>query len=215
MGTPASGERGRMAGEWVAEGGGGGRGEGGLHSSNGMREPLSNRCRGGARSPRWLLRTLMSFSLDPLPPPSSSAARRPRPASHPLDGPRVVLLHLRRRAARHPPLCRRCRRRRAFSLPHPYSAASHGGHRPSLARCFPFVLSGTEREAAMTRVNLPQTPDRYRRTSASLSLYLSISLSLFLDAPPPLPSPYCRQLPPPLPITLLNQPPPPPLSPPR
>lgn len=154
--------------------------------------------------------------LFPRPPaPSSSAARRPRPASHPLDGPRVVLLHLRRRAARHPPLCRRCRRRRAFSLPHPYSAASHGGHRPSLARCFPFVLSGTEREAAMTRVNLPQTPDRYRRTSASLSLYLSISLSLFLDAPPPLPSPYCRQLPPPLPITLLNQPPPPPLSPPR
>lgn len=187
-----------MAGEWVAEGGGGGRGEGGLHSSNGMREPLSNRCRGGARSPRWLLRTLMSFSLDPLPPPPPPPVAPVRPATHSTAlasssstfdaAPRATL-----------PLCRRCRRRRAFSLPHPYSAASHGGHRPSLARCFPFVLSGTEREAAMTRVNLPQTPDRYRRTSASLSLYLSISLSLFLDAPPPLPSPYCRQLPPPSP----------------
>lgn len=83
VGTPAPGERGRMAGEWVAEGGGGGRGEGGLHSSNGMREPLSNRCRGGARSPRWLLRTLMSFSLDPLPPPPPSPAAPVRPATHP------------------------------------------------------------------------------------------------------------------------------------
>lgn len=71
-----------MAGEWVAEGGGGGRGEGGLHSSNGMREPLSNRCRGGARSPRWLLRTLMSFSLDPLPPPPPPPAAPVRPATH-------------------------------------------------------------------------------------------------------------------------------------
>lgn len=166
VGTPASEETGG-GGEWVVEGGGGERGEGGLHSSNGMREPLSNRCRGGARSPRWLLRTLMSFSLDPL--PLLLRPRRPRPSSHPLDGPRVVLLHLRRRAARHP----LCRRRRSFSLLHPYSAASHGDRRPYLTHCFPFVLSGTEREAAMTRVNLPQTPDRYRRTSASLSHSLS------------------------------------------
>lgn len=43
------------------------------------------------------------------------------------------------------------------------------------------------REAAMTRVNLPQTPDRYRRTSASLC------------APPPLSSPYRRQPPHPRP----------------
>lgn len=97
-------------GEWVVEGGGGGSG---LHSSNGMREPLSNRCRGGARSPRWLLRTLMSFSLAPLFPPVAPVApvapipsrpvpSRTRPASHPLDGPRVVLLHL-RCSARYPP----------------------------------------------------------------------------------------------------------------
>lgn len=39
----------------------------------------------------------------------------------------------------------------------------------------------------MTRVNLPQTPDRYRRTSASLC------------APPPLSSPYRRQPPHPRP----------------
>lgn len=161
----------------MVEGGGGGRGESGLHSSNGMREPLSNRCRGGARSPRWLLRTLMSFSLGPLPlllrrpsppsgqPPTRRPSRRPPPPSTPRRATP--------RATRHPPLCRRCRRRRSFSLLRPYSAASHGGRRPSLARRFPFVLSGTEREAAMTRVNLPQTPDRYRRTSASLSLSLS------------------------------------------
>lgn len=61
------------------------RREGGLHPSNGTREPLSNRCRGGARSPRWLLRTLMSFSLAATPSP-----RRPPP------GVRVLLFHLRR-----------------------------------------------------------------------------------------------------------------------
>lgn len=90
VGTPASGGgggRGRgVDGGWVVEGGGGGRGEGGLHSSNGMREPLSNRCRGGARSPRWLLRTLMSFSLDPLPPPPPPPSPSPvapvRPTTH-------------------------------------------------------------------------------------------------------------------------------------
>lgn len=53
-------------GEYV--GGSRKRRRGGLHPSNGTREPLSNRCRGGARSPRWLLRTLMSFSLASPPP---------------------------------------------------------------------------------------------------------------------------------------------------
>lgn len=194
-----------MAGEWVVEGGGGGRGESGLHSSNGMREPLSNRCRGGARSPRWLLRTLMSFSLDPLPPlllhrppsPSGQPPTRRRPSRRP--PPPSTRRAAPRHAARHPPLCRRrCRRRRSFSLPHPYSAASHGGRRPSLARCFPFVLSDTEREAAMTRVNLPQTPDRYRRTSASLFHSISLSFSTLLRRT----ADNCHP-----PVTLLNQPP--------
>jgi len=93
-----------MAGEWVVEGGG--RGEGGLHSSNGMREPLSNRCRGGARSPRWLLRTLMSFSLDPLPllhrrppppsgqPPTRRPSRRPPPPSTSRRAPPAAMLPL-------------------------------------------------------------------------------------------------------------------------
>lgn len=154
----------------MVEGGGRGGGGGGLHSSNGMREPLSNRCRGGARSPRWLLRTLMSFSLGPRPP----SLRHPRPASYPLDGSRVVL-HLRRRAVRRPTLCRRRRRRYSFSLPLPYSAASHGDRRPFPSPAF-LSFSPAPREAAMTRVNLPQTPDRYRRTSASLSALLRFFL---------------------------------------
>lgn len=62
------------------------RRRGGLHPSNGTREPLSNRCRGGARSSRWLLRTLMSFSL-------ASPPRQPTP------GPLFLLFfHLRRRS---------------------------------------------------------------------------------------------------------------------
>lgn len=45
------------------------------------------------------------------------------------------------------------------------------------------------REAAMTRVNLPQTPDRYRRTSASLSTLLRFFLRPIADNchPPPPP----------------------------
>ena len=166
-----------MAGEWVVEGGGGRRGEGGLHSSNGMREPLSNRCRGGARSPRWLLRTLMSFSLDPLPPPLLPPAAPVRPTTHLTAlASSSSTFDAAPRATR-----RRCRCRRwcSFSLLHPYSTASHDGHCPSLTRCFPFVLSGTEREAAMTRVNLPQTPGSIPTDlDFSLSLYLSLSLSL-------------------------------------
>lgn len=109
VGTPASGVAGgresRIAGEWVVEGGGGGREEGGLHSSNGMREPLSNRCRGGARSPRWLLRTLMSFSLGPLPPPSPSPVAPVRPAtdSTALASSSSTFDAAPRHAARHPP----------------------------------------------------------------------------------------------------------------
>lgn len=161
-----------MVGKWVVEGGGGagesgGIGGGGLHSSNGMREPLSNRCRGGARSPRWLLRTLMSFSLGP--PPAT------RPASHPLGGPRVVLLHLRRRATRR----------------HVAAAAATAATVPSrFLSLIPRLLTAADvllslsflsfspapGEAAMTRVNLPQTPDRYRRTSASLSALLRLFL---------------------------------------
>lgn len=86
-------------------------------------------------------------------------------------------------AARHPPLCRR--RRRSFSLPRPYSAASHDDRRPSLA-FLPFVLSGAPREAAMTRVNLPQTPDRYRRTlTFSLGAPSSFTLLPTTATPPP------------------------------
>lgn len=197
MGTPVcrreGGKGSQMAGGWVVEGGGRGGGGGGLHSSNGMRESLSNRCRGGARSPRWLLRTLMSFSLGPRP----SSLRHPRPANHPLDGPRVVL-HLRRRAVRHPTLCRRRHYRRcrcSFSLPLPYSAASHGGRCPFPLPAF-LSFSPAPREAAMTRVNLPQTPDRYRRTSASLSALLRFFLRPTADnCHPPHP---ILPLPPPL-----------------
>lgn len=62
---------------------------------------------------------------------------------------------------------------------------------PPFSQPFPspsrHLVSLQHREAAMTRVNLPQTPDRYRRTSASLC------------APPPLSSPYRRQPPHPRP----------------
>lgn len=189
------GDRGRrMVGEWVAEGGGGrGRGSG-LHSSNGMREPLSNRCRGGARSPRWLLRTLMSFSLAlpllPLPSPprpaSHPSTRRP-PSPAPRRPPPPPSRYIPARSAR--ATRRRCRHRRSplFLLTSSPLFRGFSRRSPSFSR-FPSFLSFSlaPREAAMTRVNLPQTPDRYRRTSTSLSH----------DAPPLLPSPYCRQLPP-------------------
>lgn len=147
------------------------------------------------------------------PPPSSSTARRPRPANHPLDGPRVVLLHLRRRAARHPP-----------PLPLPPlmlllapSPLFHSFSRRPLSFSYPLLsfrsLRQTEREAAMTRVNLPQTPGSIPTDlDFSLSLYLSLSLSrrfllrLFLRRT----ADNCHP-----PVILLNQPPPPPLSPPR
>lgn len=193
----------------MVEGGGGRRGEGGLHSSNGMREPLSNRCRGGARSPRWLLRTLMSFSLGPLPPPPPPPVAPVRPATHStaLASSSSTFDAAPRHAARHPPP--------AAMPPLPPPALllapsplfrSFSRRSPSFSRPWLSFRSLTEREAAMTRVNLPQTPDRYRRTSVSLSLSLSQLLRLFLRRtadnchPPRHPS----------------QPtPPPPLSPPR
>lgn len=171
-----------MAGEWVVEGGGGGSG---LHSSNGMREPLSNRCRGGARSPRWLLRTLMSFSLAL--PPSLSPVAPVRLATHSTAPASSSSTFAVPRATR-----RRCRHRRcSFSLPLPYSAVSHGDRRPSLA-FLPFVLSGTERGGH----------DTCQSTADARSIPTDLGFSL--DAPPLLPSPYCRQLPPsPLPLPLL------------
>lgn len=69
------------------------RRRGGLHPSNGTREPLSNRCRGGARSPRWLLRTLMSFSLAS-PPRANQPPRSlpPLPPSNCLPSPSTASL---------------------------------------------------------------------------------------------------------------------------
>lgn len=127
-------------------------------------------------------------SRPPLPsgqPPTRRPPRRPPPPSTP----------------RHPPLCRHCRSfSRSLSLiPRLLTTAAVLLPRPL---CLPSFRSlPAPGEAAMTRVNLPQTPDRYRRTSASLSL----------DVPPPLPSPYCRQLlPPSSPFSPASSPPPPP-----
>jgi len=191
VGTPVcrgEGGRGsRMAGGWVAEGGGRGGGGGGLHSSNGMREPLSNRCRGGARSPRWLLRTLMSFSLGPRPP----SLRHPvRPATHstaPASSSSTfdaALCAIRRCAAAAAATATATITAAAavvalsFSLALPYSRLLTAAGVLFL-RPLRFLSSSlAPREAAMTRVNLPQTPDRYRRTSAFLSLSLSLSLLL-------------------------------------
>lgn len=175
-------------GGWVVEGGGGGSG---LHSRNGMREPLSNRCRGGARSPRWLLRTLMSFSLAPplsLPSPPS----RPvpvRPATHSTAPASSSSTFAVPRATR-----RRCRHRRcSFSLPLPYSAVSHDGRRPSLA-CLPFVLSGTERGGH----------DTCQSTADARSIPTDLGFSL--DAPSFALLPTTATLPLPLPVTLLTPP---------
>lgn len=158
------------------------RRRGGLHPSNGTREPLSNRCRGGARSPRWLLRTLMSFSL-------ASPPRQPTP------GPLFLLFfHLRRRSlAPRPPRPPPSSSRLLFFVSSPPLSLSLSPSLlpPPFSQPFPspsrHLVSLQHREAAMTRVNLPQTPDRYRRTSASLC------------APPPLSSPYRRQPPHPRP----------------
>lgn len=194
MGTPVcrgEGGRGsRIAGGWVAEGGGREGGGGGLHSSNGMREPLSNRCRGGARSPRWLLRTLMSFSLGPRPP----SLRHPvRPATH-----STAPASFSSTFDAAPCATRRCAAAAttaaatavvAFSLPLRYSAASHGDRYPFPLLAF-LSFSPALREAAMTRVNLPQTPDRYRRTSASLSRRSSASSFTLLPTTATLLIPY-------------------------
>lgn len=95
-------------------------------------------------------------SRPPLPsgqPPTRRPPRRPPPPSTP----------------RHPPLCRHCRSfSRSLSLiPRLLTTAAVLLPRPL---CLPSFRSlPAPGEAAMTRVNLPQTPDRYRRTSASLS----------------------------------------------
>lgn len=195
MGTPVcwEGEGGRgcrMAGGWVAEGGARGGGGGGLHSSNGVREPLSNRCRGGARSPRWLLRTLMSFSLGPRPPPSSSQPptrrppRRPPPPSTPCRAPPDALP---------PPPPPPTSPSLLLLAPSPlFRGFSRRPASFSFARV-PFLLSGTERGGH----------DTCQSTADARSIPTDLGFSL--GAPPLLPSPYCRQLPPSSPHT----PPPP------
>lgn len=101
-------------------------------------------------------------SRPPLPsgqPPTRRPPRRPPPPSTP----------------RHPPLCRHCRSfSRSLSLiPRLLTTAAVLLPRPL---CLPSFRSlPAPGEAAMTRVNLPQTPDRYRRTSASLSRRSSAS----------------------------------------
>jgi len=188
-GDPCVGGRegGRMAGEWVVEGGG--RGEGGLHSSNGMREPLSNRCRGGARSPRWLLRTLMSFSLDPLPllhrrppppsgqPPTRRPSRRPPPPSTSRRAPPTAMLPLPPSTLLLAPLFRSFSRRpSSFSRPLlSFRSLRHrerGGH-------------DTSQSTADAR-SIPTD------LGFSFTLYLSLSLPRHFSASS---FAYCRQLP--------------------
>lgn len=128
------------------------------------------------------------------PPPSSSTARRPRPANHPLDGPRVVLLHLRRRAARHPP-----------PLPLPPlmlllapSPLFRSFSRRPLSFSYPLLSFRSLRHRERGGHDTCQsTADARIDTDGPrlLSFTLSISLSFSTLSPPPLPSSYCRQLP--------------------
>lgn len=128
-----------------------------------------------------------------LPPLLALPSGQPPTTRQPPPSARVLLLYLRCCAPRRYNR-RRCRHRRcSFSLPLPYSAVSHDDDRRLLLSpaLLPFVLSRHRREAAMTRVNLPQTPDRYRRTWASLSTLLRFFLRPIADNchPPPPQSP--------------------------
>jgi len=108
-------------------------------------------------------------------------SRRPRPASHPLDGPRVVLLHLRRRA---PPVA-------VPPLP------------PFLLTPSPLFRGFSRRPTSFSRLpsfrSLRHTERGGHDTCQSTADARSIPTDprlLSRRAPPPLPSPYCRQLPP-------------------